>query len=214
MVQLPEAVFGVRWNADLVHQVVTSMQSNARAGTAQAKTRGEVRGGGKKPWKQKGTGQARHGSIRSPIWIGGGTTHGPRGDKNYERKINRRMKVRALAVALSQKLKDGEIIFVDALPFAEPKTRDARAFLSALSHIKGFARLGKRTNAALIALPAKHTATEKSFRNVGNVALEEVRNINPVDVLSYAYIIVVSPDIAVAALEKRVTENKKLKTKN
>ena len=101
-VTVPEAIFGLRWNGDLVHQVLTSMQSTARFGTADAKGRGEVRGGGKKPWKQKGTGRARHGSSRSPIWKGGGVTHGPLSERNYDRKVNRAMKTRALYTLLSQ----------------------------------------------------------------------------------------------------------------
>ena len=91
-IALPEAVFGVPWNADLVHQVVNSLRSKARTPVAHTKNRGEVRGGGKKPWQQKGIGKARHGSIRSPIWVGGGVTHGPRNDKNYDRKVNKKAK--------------------------------------------------------------------------------------------------------------------------
>ena len=92
-VSLPEAIWGVPWNADLVHQVVIGMQANTRTGLANAKMRGEVSGGGKKPWRQKGTGRARHGSTRSPIWKGGGVSHGPRSDKNYDQKINKKTRV-------------------------------------------------------------------------------------------------------------------------
>src|SRR5690349_19754974 len=93
-IKLSEAVFGAPWNADLVHQVVVSMQSSARHSIAHTKTRGEVSGGGKKPWQQKGTGRARHGSTRSPIWVGGGIAHGPRSDKNYDRKVNKKAKTK------------------------------------------------------------------------------------------------------------------------
>ena len=122
-ITLPEKVFGALWRADLVHQVVESMRSNKRAGTADTKDRGEVRGGGRKPWKQKGTGRARHGSSRSPIWVGGGVTHGPLAEKNYKRKISKKMRAQALFSVLSKKFKDGEIIFVDSLAMSKMNSK-------------------------------------------------------------------------------------------
>jgi large subunit ribosomal protein L4 len=140
-VDLPQEIFGINFNADLVHQVVTSMMANARTGTADSKGRGEVRGGGKKPWKQKGTGRARHGSSRSPIWKGGGVTHGPLAEKNYKKKINKKMRAKALFMVLGSKLKEGNILFVDSLDFTTAKTKDAAKTFKTLSGIKGFERL-------------------------------------------------------------------------
>ena len=136
-IKLPEKVFKAKWRADLVHQVVEGMRSNKRAGTADTKDRGEVRGGGKKPWKQKGTGRARHGSTRSPIWVGGGVTHGPLAEKNYKRKITKSMRAQALFSVLSKKYKDGEIIFVDSLEMKEMKTKDAILVVKALGKAYG-----------------------------------------------------------------------------
>ena len=105
---LPEKMFGQKWNPDLVHQVLAAQESNARKPLAHAKGRGEVRGGGKKPWRQKGTGRARHGSIRSPLWKGGGVTHGPTKERNFEKKINKKMRRAALFSILSRKTKEQE----------------------------------------------------------------------------------------------------------
>src|ERR1035437_9119183 len=124
-IDLPAKVFAAKWRADLVHQVVEGMRSNKRAGTADTKDRGEVRGGGRKPWKQKGTGRARHGSTRSPIWVGGGVTHGPLAEKNYKRKISKKMRAQALFSVLSKKMKDGEILFVDTLAMPKMQTKAA-----------------------------------------------------------------------------------------
>ena len=108
-VELPESVFGVRWSPVLVKQVAEAQSANARDPWAHTKTRGEVRGGGRKPWRQKGTGRARHGSIRSPLWVGGGKAHGPRNERDYSQKVNKKMKRTALFSVLSRKAKDGEM---------------------------------------------------------------------------------------------------------
>ncbi len=189
--EVPESIFGLPWNADLVHQVVTSMQANARPTVANTKDRGEVRGGGKKPWQQKGTGRARHGSSRSPIWKGGGVTHGPKAARNYGVKINRSMSRKALLVALSRKYKDGEVIFVDSLETSAPKTAEAKKTLMALG--KNFKGFSKPRNAAMVILPARNVPTIKSFRNFGNVSVEEARNLNVLSVLSAKYLVVSSP---------------------
>ncbi len=203
-VKLPESVFGVRWNADLVHQVAVSLAANARTPVAHTKGRGDVRGGGRKPWQQKGTGQARHGSSRSPIWRGGGITHGPTKERNYSAKVNKKMRVRALFAVLSKKLADGEILFVDRLAFAAPKARDAKVVLGALAGA-GFPKLvTKKKNAALIALVKKDKNTEKSFRNFGNVSVAEVRNLNVADALAHTYLIIENPSESVASLTARL----------
>lgn len=206
-IALPAELFGAKWNADLVHQVVTGMQANARTNTANTKFRGEVRGGGKKPWKQKGTGRARHGSTRSPIWAGGGVTHGPRSERDYSVKINRKMRVTALASLLSRKLRDGEVIFVDKLAFAKPATKEAKAALGALAKGANAPRLAtKRVNAAVIALSNKDANAEKSFRNIGSVMTEEVRNLNPVELATKTYVVIENPTEAFKTLSGRLTK--------
>lgn len=206
-IQLPAELFGVKWNADLVHQVVLGMEANARAVVAHTKFRGEVRGGGIKPWKQKGTGRARHGSRRSPIWVGGGTTHGPRAERDYSVKINRKMRVAALASLLSRKFKDGEVVFVDSFAFSAPKTKEAKAALTAIATGAGVADLStKRQNAAIIALASKNATTEKSFRNIGSVTLGEIRNLNPVDLVKKKYLVIESPAESIAVLSARLTK--------
>lgn len=204
-VTLPESVFGVAWNPTLVHEVVVAMQSNARAGTAHTKDRSEVAGGGKKPWRQKGTGRARHGSRRSPIWTGGGITFGPRSEKDYSKKVNKKVRAKALASTLSKKQADGEVLFVDSLAFDAPKTADAKKIITALAAGSKHADLAtKRKNAALIVLTERNEEVEKSFRNFGNLYVAQVKDINPVDLLTYKYVIVSTPQDALAALEKRV----------
>jgi large subunit ribosomal protein L4 len=204
-VNLSEKAFGLPWNADLVHQVMLSMQSTARQNIAHTKTRGEVRGGGKKPWRQKGTGRARHGSTRSPLWVGGGVAHGPRNDKNYDRKINKGMKNKAFLTLLSKKYRDGEVLFVDALSFKAPKTAEAITALHNLSKAKGFEMLAnKRKNSAFIALSKNDANAKKSFRNIGSVTIDEVRNVNLLDLLRYTHIVIENPVESVKVIEAKL----------
>ncbi|PIT96580.1 50S ribosomal protein L4 [Candidatus Campbellbacteria bacterium CG10_big_fil_rev_8_21_14_0_10_35_52] len=214
-ITLPESVFDLPWNNNLVHQVVVSMQANARKMIAHSKDRSDVRGGGRKPWKQKGTGQARHGSSRSPIWRGGGITFGPRNDKDYSKKINKKMKIKTLFTILSQKLKDNEIIFIDRLIFTEPKTSEAKKIISSLSNIAGFEKLAtKRKNAALFSLGEKDRDTEKSFRNFSNMSVNEARNMEPLEVLTYKYLIISDPDNAIKFLENKSDKLNKINKLN
>ncbi len=202
-VALPESIFGVRWNADLVKQVADSLLSTKRKNVAHTKDRSEVRGGGKKPWQQKGTGRARHGSIRSPLWVGGGVTGGPRKEKNFERKVSKKMRVKALHTILSRKLQDGEVLFVDKVAFSEPKTKQAVNALNSLSNIKGFESIfSKRNNAAVIALSSKNKETERAFDNLGNIEVIEARNLNPLSLLQYKYLVVENPKISLGSLPK------------
>jgi len=204
-ISVPDTVFGLTWNGDLVHQVVTSMMSDARDSIAHTKDRSEVRGGGKKPWRQKGTGRARHGSRRSPIWVGGGITFGPRNEKDYSRKVNKKMKTKALYTILSQKLRDGEVLFVDDISFAEPKTKEAKEVIKGLAQAKGYETLAtKRKNAAYIATDTRDVNTKKSFDNFSNLKFDEIRNLNPIDLLTYKYLIIKNPDVSVKQLEARM----------
>ena len=205
-VALPENIFGAPWRSDLVHQVATAMQANARQNRAHTKDRSEVSGGGRKPWKQKGTGQARHGSIRSPLWRHGGVTFGPRSERNYSEKINRKMRIGALLSVLSKKAQDGEIILVDSFTFTAPKTKAALGSLVALSKAAPAHLLStKGSHSALIALKSYDQNAIKSFRNLDGVATEELRNLNPVSVLSYKYLIIENPEAAFKALGGRTS---------
>ena len=203
--KLPESIFGLPWNGDLVHQVVTAMQANSRTPVAHTKTRGEVRGGGRKPWKQKGTGRARHGSSRSPIWKGGGVTHGPRNEKSYEQKINKKMRVKALLTVLSEKLRKGQILFVEELSLKNIKTKDAVAIMKSLSAVKGFEKIigGKKPN-IYITCPAKSDALKKSFANIASVEIDEIKNLNPVDLLNFRYTIISHPKESIAFLGGKI----------
>ena len=146
-VDLPEKIFGAKWNATLVKQVLEAQRANARIPWAHTKSRADVRGGGRKPWRQKGTGRARHGSTRSPIWVGGGKAHGPRNDRDYSQKVNKKMKRVALFAALSRKAKDGEVKVFETLALEAPKTK---VLASALNGILAMKKGAKRFDVLLV----------------------------------------------------------------
>lgn len=197
-VALPAEVFAQPWNEALIHQVVVSMHANERAGTAHTKDRSEVRGGGKKPWKQKGTGRARHGSTRSPIWVGGGIAHGPRSAKDYTKIIPKSMKAKAFAIALSKKAQDKAVFCIDALSFETPKTKDANTLVSAIKKDVGMTR-----GEFVIVLPSNETKTRKSFQNLERVTVTTAQGLNTKIALGAKALVFVSPETTFSLLAKR-----------
>ena len=188
-VDLPDTIFNVAVNADLVHQAVMTQEGNARLGLAHAKDRSEVSGGGKKPWRQKGTGRARHGSTRSPIWIGGGVTFGPRNDRNYSTKINKKAKTRALSMALTSKVNDKELIVLDTLSLAEAKTKELNNILNTL--------LGDARRSVLIITPETNQNVVRSAKNLQKTEVLDAKSLNIVDVLKYKTTILTQDSIKV-----------------
>lgn len=208
-ISLNEKVWGLSWNGDLVHQVVESMRSNARVATAAVKDRSEVSGGGKRPWQQKGTGQARHSTIRSPIWRHGGITHGPLTEKNFSKKINKKIRSKALYTVLSEKLRKGEILFVDSMVMDKPKTSEAKAVLGSLGKIEGFEKLStRRKNAAYITVFEKNLSASKSFANFSNIFFDDLKNMDVLDLLNYKFVVIVGADESVKWLESKLATPK------
>jgi large subunit ribosomal protein L4 len=172
-VELPEAVFNAPLNAAVLHQAVRRQQANDRQGTHDTKTRGEVSGGGKKPWKQKGTGRARQGSTRAPQWRHGGTVFGPH-PRSYEQKMPRKQRRLALRVALSVKAHEGAVRIVEEITLEEPKTRLVADL---------FTQLGAGAG-TLFVIPEHDLLLEKSTRNLASVKTILATNLNPSDVLT------------------------------
>jgi large subunit ribosomal protein L4 len=205
--ELPENIFGANWNADLVSQVLYSQASNRRAGTAHTKNRSEVRGGGKKPWQQKGTGRARHGSSRSPIWRKGGVTFGPRNEKNYKKAIPRGMKVAALFSLISAKVKSGKVIFVDTLPAQSGKTKDADMSMQGLTTIEGFKTLCyKKPNNVYMTTTKADNNTKRAFRNLPYMTLHTMEDLNPLDIANTRYLVIANPEETISFLTSKVTK--------
>jgi len=181
--ELPSDLFEAPVNVGLMHQVVVAGLAAVRRGTHSTKTRAEVRGGGKKPWRQKGTGRARHGSIRSPIWMGGGVAHGPK-PRDYEMRVNKKMKRAALRGALTDAAQSGKLAAVSALSFEDPSTKEAIAALEALD-----INDGKRT---LLVLHEPHRETELSYRNLPHVKVTYVGSLSTYDVVAADHVLFTS----------------------
>jgi len=177
-VELRDDIFAVPINEPVMHQALVRQLANARLGTHKTKTRGEVSGGGRKPWRQKGTGRARHGSIREPQWRGGGTVFGP-WPRSYRQKMPRKMRCLALKSALSVKAADGQIMVLDALEMPEPKTKEMEAILDNLDIY----------STALILLPERNTNVEKSANNLPYVKTLRAQYLNVRDLMGYEYLI-------------------------
>ena len=179
-VEVSEKLFGAPWNADLVHQALRVQETNRRERIAHAKDRGEVRGGGKKPWRQKGTGRARHGSIRSPLWVGGGRAHGPNKEKVYSLHISQKMRQGAMFAIFSKRLSDGEVKVVDSLGITEGKTKLLKDALK---------ELAPRENALVVASP-DNKAIFMASANMGKVKVTDPRALNVYDLLRYKNVII------------------------
>jgi large subunit ribosomal protein L4 len=183
---LSDEIFKREWNPDLVRQVVLAQAANRRKPIAHTKTRGEVRGGGRKPWRQKGTGRARHGSIRSPIWKGGGVTHGPRNEKIYALSINKKMKRAAVHSALSKKLADGELKIIDSMALASPKTKELAL---ALSRLLVHPRKTKSLSSLLVPVP-DNKAMHRASANIPMVKTVHPSSLNTEDLMKYRNIFI------------------------
>jgi len=187
-VELPEEIFKTKINPDLMAQAVRVYLTNQRQGNASTKRRGEISGGGRKPWRQKGTGRARHGSIRSPIWVKGGVAHGPK-PKDWSLKLSKKMKKAALFSALSQKHEEKNIKIIERLDFKKPKTKTAKDLLKIL-------KLEKKV---LIVLPKKEENTYLSFRNLLGIDSVIVNQISTYTVLDHEHILMTKDCIPVLA---------------
>lgn len=194
--ELSDRIFGAKWNENLVKQVLNAQLANKRIPWAHAKDRSEVRGGGRKPWRQKGTGRARHGSTRSPIWIGGGKAHGPRNDRDYSQDVPKKMRRAALFSALSRKAKDGEVKIFETLAFEPAKTKVlANTLNTLLSKKKG----EHRYDVLLIA----NDGNKNIFRASSNLQKTKATHANALnvhDVLNHKNIFI--DQTAVATIEK------------
>ena len=183
---LPKEIFDVKFNADLVHQIMVSLSANKRQISAHAKMRGEVRGGGIKPRPQKGSGRSRHGSIRSPLWKGGGVTHGPRNDRIFAKEMPKKMRRKALLMVLSEKAKNNQLVILDKIELVKGKTKEMAKTLQSLPCSK---------DRTLIALPDYDKKIFLAARNINKTTIDDARNLNVLDLLNSKYLLLTKESI-------------------
>ncbi len=197
-ISLPEGVFGLKVNSDLIYQTMRAQMLSRRQNTAHSKDRSEVRGGGRKPWRQKGTGRARHGSRRSPIWKGGGVTFGPTNERNYKKKINKKVKRKAAFMVLSAKKESNLIFFVSELSIENKKTKEMREFIKNTFCDKS----------TLIVLPEIDEKAILATRNLESIDTIQAKDINALDLLSYKYLVIPQKSVDIIKENFKVEENK------
>jgi large subunit ribosomal protein L4 len=184
--ELSDSHFGVKPSTSLIHSVVMAQEANKRTSKASTKTRGEIAGGGRKPWKQKGTGRARQGSIRSPQWVGGGIVFGPRKERNYSVKINRKAKRSALFMILSDRVAHDKLVIVDKFPTEEPKTKLFASWTKKLP-------FGRKS---LVVIPASNPTLLRMVRNIPNIQLVTINTLHVADLVKYPTVVFEQPSLA------------------
>lgn len=184
--ELDDRLFGVAVNPALVHEAVVAQTANARTAVAHTKTRGEVAGTGKKPWKQKGTGRARHGSRRSPIWVGGGITFGPRNDRNFSVKMNKQARRKALAMVLTDKVVNERFVVVENIDVGEGKTKEL---------VQSLAKLPVQGKKTLVVTIPDNKLVGRSARNLPGVSSLPAHALNIVDLLRHEYVLITPPAV-------------------
>jgi large subunit ribosomal protein L4 len=194
MFELPDSLFAVAVKPAVVHEVIVAQDANSRVIHAHTKDRSEVSGGGKKPWKQKGTGRARHGSTRSPIWVHGGVAHGPQADRNFTKKVNKKMKRTAIAMLLSDRLAQSSFVAVDTFALPEAKTKLVAAMRKALPCAD---------RSALLVLSSTEVGVARAARNLSNTQTIAARSVNPRDLAKFGAVI--ASKAAIAEMEETFT---------
>lgn len=204
-IDLPENIFGLNYNADLVSQVLAIQKTNRRAGTAHTKDRSEVAGTNQKPWRQKGTGRARHGSNKSPIWRHGGITHGPTTLKNYKRVLPKGIKNSALFNILSQKLKNNQVLFVEDIKAVGAKTKEAGDIMKNISSVKDFENLSfKKKGNVYMAFPKLEESEKRAFKNLPYVIVHNMEDLNPLDIVNARYLVITNPEKTIEYLNNKL----------